>query len=275
MTIDVNSIYYYPIKGLGGTALCETEVSEAGLPFDRRFGIAYTDVLPAASTRGSSLPAASTRGSSLPAASTRGSSLPEHWRPWDYFISLKRHPQAFSLRAAAVAEGDSVILTLHHKDGSQLSGNPDDTKERRALEDFISAALQLPQLRLIDSHASPLWDEQGMTLSLMNTDSIADLAAVTGQPLTATRFRANILFSTTAWAEENWREEIAIGKARLKQICLIPRCKATECNPDSGAYDCKPPQLLMQHRGQNALGLYTTVTRGGALARGMTIIPQT
>lgn len=250
MAITVNSIYYYPIKGLGGTALTDTTVSESGLPFDRRFGIAYTDTLPAADET--------------------------YWRPWNYFVSLKRQPQAFRLRAAAKAEGDGVILTLYSSDGSRLSGNPHDNKERRTLEDFIRAVLQLPQLRLIDSRANPLWDEQGMVLSLMNTNSITDLATTANQPLAAARFRANILFAADAWGEDTWGEHITIGKVRLKQVSAIPRCKATELNPDNGEYDCKPPQLLIKHRGRNSLGLYTILAGGSGeqLARGMEIIPD-
>lgn len=246
MAIIVESIHYYPIKGLGGTTLRQADIGSSGLAHDRRFGLAFTD-----------------------ADDLFKEGTP--WRPWNYFISLKKYTRPVKLAASAAEEGNATILTLRTDTGEQLSGNPADSKQRRALEIFIGDFLECPPPQLVDSPETPLWDEKATPVSLINSASVAELAEEDDELLQNERFRANIVFSAVAWHEEHWRGTIAIGDVLLNLTGGIPRCAATTVNTDTAQRDRNIPELLLSTRGHNELGLFAQVQQGGTIAAGWEI----
>ena len=258
MAMTISAIHVYPVKGLGGCALSRTEVTPHGLRDDRRFGVAFADAAAAADLLGGAVA----------------------WKPWEVFVSLKKYEAAARVQARVTAAegGGGTRLTLCHKDGRTISGNPQDAAERRGLEDFLQAVLQGEGagggggLRLMESGAQPLWDEHGEVLSCINLESLSALEAAEQVPPQAARYRANLEFAGgVPWEEEAWRGVLHIGGVRLRVGEGIPRCAATLVNPDTAVRDCHPPKSLIAARGHNEFGVFLQVVEGGELACGMEV----
>ena len=107
-------------------------------------------------------------------------------------------------------------------------------------------------------------------VSLINLGSVGDLARRAGVPLHHLRFRANFYFSGAApWSELDWvGQELLAGGARLRVVKRIPRCPATEVNPDTAERDANPVAALRAAFGHRDLGVYAEVVEGGRIAVG-------
>ena len=244
MPITIDSIYSYPVKGLAGVRLDSARIHPTGFANDRRFGIAFAK----------------------PDDLYKGEGP---WRPWNFFISLKKSTLAAHLSAEVEGEGDDILLHLRHRDGRRESGNPLDGAQRRQLEAFLQDALEHDApLSLVDSDAVRLWDD-AQTLSFINLNSLAELSEHAPAPLHPLRFRANILLNgADAWAEEAWSGAAALGDCRVQFRHAIPRCAATTVHPQTAQRDCRPPQMLTKLRGDANFGIYAAVAQGGELRPG-------
>ncbi len=246
MSIIVSAIHCYPIKGLGGYALTTSVMTEQGIPHDRRFGLAFaetTDLL-------------------------NGTAK---WRPWEYLVSLKKFAAAAQLFVTLDETDNMVFLTINSSRGCSGRCDVSNKEQRQQLEGFISDFLQIAPLRLIDSQTQPLWDEQAIALTLVNDESVADLAATAKYPMENARFRPNISFTGSApWQEDSWHgKRLHINNALLHVEGGVPRCAATTVNPLTAQRDCNPPALLTTARGNNELGLLASVTQAGTITVGM------
>lgn len=257
----VDHIFYYPVKGLGGTTLADASVAPGrGIAFDRQFGLATTPT--------------TTPADSLTARGT--------WQPWHAFLSLKKTPACMELIACMrEVDGQQHLVIRHRRSGNEAVGNPDNPADRQRLEAFIRDGMLLPAgqpLFLIDCKDEPIWDEQGMPLSLVNADTAAALGALCGG-LTADeviiRLRPNIVFSgMPMWGEESTAgtirtipcESAGSTEVQLDIARPIPRCAATTVNPATSEIDINIPQVLVRARGHNECGIYAHTTTGGKLA---------
>jgi uncharacterized protein len=259
MSLVVESLYRYPVKGLSPEALAAVTL-EAGrcLPHDRRFALARSD-------------------------SAFDPTHPVHL-PKTNFIMLMRDERLAELETRFDAgDGDFEVA----RDGEiLLAVNLDDPGGREAVErffaEFLGDAPGVPP-KLVDAPGHAFGDarrrpnaETGQYVSLINLASIAALSERVGVELDPLRFRANVYFrGLPAWDELDWVDgHIRLGGARLHVVSPITRCAATTVNPATARRDVNVPRELMQHFGHNYMGVYAEVLEGGDLAVGDTLLAE-
>uniref|UniRef100_A0A3P8S8D5 Mitochondrial amidoxime reducing component 1 n=1 Tax=Amphiprion percula TaxID=161767 RepID=A0A3P8S8D5_AMPPE len=84
---------------------------------------------------------------------------------------------------------------------------------------------------------------------LLSEASVKDLSSKLDQPVTAERFRPNIVVSDCeAFQEDSW-EEIQIGSVRLQRVMSCGRCIFTTVDPETGIINRKEPlETLKSYR---------------------------
>ena len=176
-------------------------------------------------------------------------------------------------RVAAFFEPHSGSLTLRTPDGKEVSENALTPAGRARLGSFLTAMLGeeargTPHLEYSNGHSFS--DVRQKVVSLINMASLHDLEAKVGARRHRRRFRANVWFSgAPAWAERDWvGQEIQMGGAVLRVTRSIPRCTATEVNPETAERDADPVKELRELYGHTDLGVYAEVVEGGHFAVG-------
>ncbi len=242
----IEYLYRFPVKGLTAEALEDATVGTGGtIPWDRAFALAQGD-------------------------SGFDASQPS-WLPKANFMCLARNARI--ARLAAFFEPRSGSLTLRAPDGSAVAENPLTAAGRERLGAFLTAYLGeeargAPQFEYVEGHSFS--DVRQKVVSLINLASLRDLETKVGARRHRRRFRANVWFSgAPAWVERDWiGRQIQMGGAVLKVMRGIPRCPATEVNPETADRDADPVSELLRLYGHKDLGLYAEVVAGGRFAIG-------
>lgn len=251
----IRSLYRYPVKGLSGENLNSFELQEhVGLSFDRIFAIvrkagAFDRHEPKALPKIKFLMLM--RDEALAQLST-------HYDQFSHRLSIKK--------------GDDVLLTasLNESDGCK--------RLAEFFKDFLNDEKIEPELVFAEDHRftdiSVVSKEKMNAVSLINLDSVEDLAAAIERPVHPLRFRSNIYFEgVEPWSELDWVDkEIHIGGARLKVSMRTKRCAATQVNPDSGVRDIDIPGEIRRHRGHFDMGVYAEVIGSGSVSVGDSIV---
>ncbi|HET6184528.1 MAG TPA: MOSC N-terminal beta barrel domain-containing protein [Acetobacteraceae bacterium] len=250
----VDYVYRYPVKGLSAEALEWAEVEAGGaIPWDRAFALAQGDA------------------GFDPAA--------PRWLPKSNFMCLMKNARIAALRA--FFEPRSGVLTIRSPDGAEVRANALTEEGRRYLEvflvDFLGAeARGAPRFHYVPGHMFS--DQSRKVISLIGLSSLRDFETRVGARRHRRRFRANIWFSGAApLAELGWvGREIQIGRVRMRVIKRIPRCAATEVNPETAERDAETVQELRLHYGHADFGVYAEVLDGGRFAVGdaMELLPE-
>jgi len=242
----IEHLYRYPVKGLTAEALEEATVEPGEcLPWDRAFALAQGDAK---------------FDPDAPA-----------WLPKSNFMCLMKNARIAAL--AASFEPRSRLLTLRAPDGAMLAETPFTAAGQARIGAFLTAFLG-PEARLTPSfHYVPghsFCDQRHKVVSLINQASITDLEAHAGAPRHRLRFRANIYFTgAPAWREFEWvGQTLQIGQAMLRVTKRIPRCPATEVNPETAARDANPVAELRAAYGHTDLGILAEVVEAGRIAVG-------
>jgi uncharacterized protein YcbX len=249
MSVNINEIRRYPVKGFNGEALDETVLEPGeGIPHDRRFALAH-------------------------AASQFDRDNPE-WMPKRHFLQLQRDERLALLDAQF--DPDSGILTMF-RDGRQVArGDITQPLGRTLVEQFLQAFIP-PGPRgnphFVEVPGRMLSDVPDKYVSIQNLASVKDIERITRSPVDPRRFRGNLhLDGLPAWVEMSWvGQEIAIGDVRLEVVEIIGRCAATEVNPDSGERDLHMLKTLQQGFSHTKCGIYARVTAGGRIKKGDTV----
>lgn len=120
-----------------------------------------------------------------------------------------------------------------------------------------------------------LTDVPGPWIALLNLASLAELGAAMGRDLSIHRFRGNLwLDGLPAWQEFDLiGRELTLGETRLRVEKRITRCVATTYDPATGAQDGDTLAALEAGWGHKDLGVYVSVLKGGAVARGDRLEP--
>ena len=247
MDAELARICRYPVKGLSPDSLDSVGLEPgAGLPHDRRFGLALR-----------------------PAA---GSAERSAWMPNTSFVALKRHARLARIETR-YDDGAATLTVLRH--GRQVTrGRLTDRVGRSVLEEFFSAFMGDTAggtLRLVEIYAGGMFtDSPDRLISLINLETGRDLERIVGAPVDPIRFRGNLYFDgAPAWAELDWvGKEIAIGCARLEIVSRIDRCAATNVNPATAERDMNIPRTLQRTFGHTDLGVFGRVKAGGRVAVG-------
>lgn len=244
----IERLYRYPVKGLTPEALEKITVETGhAIPWDRAFALAHGDA-------------------------PLDPEAPK-WLPKRNFMCLMANASAAALRSSF--NDRTGMLAIIGPQGS-IEANAL-TREGRArigawLAEFLGAeARGTPHFLHLPGHVFS--DSKAPVISLINLASLAALEEKAGARRHKRRFRANIWYSgVPAWSEREWiGRELLIGQLRARVLRGIPRCAATEVNPETCERDADPVAELKENFGDINLGVYAEVIEGGAIAMGDSI----
>jgi len=246
MSINLASIYRYPVKGLTPEPLESVTLSPGeGLPQDRRFAMAH--------------------------GSTRIDPAAPAWLPKSNFLMLARNERLARLKTRF--DDATGILTIQRDGKTVASANILETAGRTVIEQFF-AAYMVDETRgapkLVEAPGHMFSDTPAKVASIIGLASIRDLERVVRAPVDPRRFRANFYIEGgRPWEEFEWvGREIRIGATRLKVTKKIDRCAATNVDPDSGRRDLNIPLSLQRGFQHIECGIYAEVIEGGSVAPG-------
>ena len=258
MSINVNSIYRYPIKGLSAEALDQVNLSVGqSIPHDRRFAIAH--------------------------ATTQVNPENPEWLPKTRFFMLMRDERLAQLRSRF--DEHSGIVSLERSGRLVFSACITDMQGRKSFDAFFAEFLMdcpggPPRLVEASGHTfSDAKQKPNSTtykyISLVNLASVRDVGRVARVAVDPNRFRANVYFEgTPAWSELKWvGMGLRLGKARLRVVSLTTRCPATAVNPATAERDLDIPRILQEEFGHNHMGVYAEVVEEGAVKTNDFLLP--
>ena len=242
----IEHLYRYPVKGLTAEALEDVTVEQGGtLPWDRAFALAQGDA------------------PFDPAAPS--------WMQKTHFMCLMANARAAALKSSF--DSHDGVLAIRAPNGDAIAENVLGDAGRRRIAAWLTAYLGpeargMPRFHHVPGHSFS--DVRAKVVSLINLTSVADLGRRAGAPRHKLRFRANLYFSgAAAWSELDWvGQELQAGGARLRVVKRIPRCPATQVNPDTAERDADPVAELRAAFGHPDLGIYGEVIEGGRIGVG-------
>ena len=246
--MQVESIWQYPIKGVGGNSISRTTLSvDQTLPGDRRYALSV--------------------GNSK--ATEAGDGV---WLKKAHFLQLMQTESLAALRCQL--DGDMVTLTGAGTDG--FEGNLAIPDDRARCQNFIANFLQLPdteKLRIHQIENGAFTDQREPLISIGGSASLAAFATATDTEIDARRFRLNITVATTnAFAENQWGgAKLQMGKAVIKIMGDVGRCAAINVDPANAIRQPDHLSTMRQAFGHSYLGVFGRVITPGALRCGDTV----
>jgi uncharacterized protein YcbX len=125
-------------------------------------------------------------------------------------------------------------------------------------------------LKVLNAQGHRFMDSRKGYVSILNLESVRDLAQKLGRPVEPERFRANVLVEGwPAWSEYGRTgETLRLGDAELTVLSDTVRCIATHVDPATGDKDIDMVPEIFAQQGHMCCGLYAQVTNGGRLAVG-------
>jgi uncharacterized protein len=250
VTITLQSIYRYPVKGLTPERLESVALTPGEtLPADRKYAIENGP------------------GRFDPAA-------PKHL-PKITFLMLMRDERLATLRTH-FDDATETLAVL--RDGKQVArGKLDTPIGRQMIEQFFAAYMKdalRGAPRVVSAAGHSFSDVAAKWVHIVNLATVRDLERVAGQPVDPLRFRANLYIDGLApWAEFGWLDKtLSIGGAKLDVTKRTERCNATNVDPVTAKRDMAIPALLTRNFGHTDLGIYAKVSIGGRVAAGESIV---
>lgn len=247
MTIRIDSLYRYPVKGLSAEPIASVTLA-AGQPFphDRRFALAH--------------------GSSRNAGADEGG-----WVRKALLLQLMSNEKLATL--ATRFDPGTGQLTIRRNGRQVARGTITEPAGKAVIEQFFAAYMGdrlLGGPRLIEAGSQALTDTREPWISIVNLASVRDLGRVVGRTVDPMRFRANMLVDgVPAWAERAWTDRrLACGTAVLHVEAPTDRCAATNVDPATGARDMRLPHAMHHAYGHQTCGVYARVVEGGLFERG-------
>ena len=242
MTVSVQALYRYPVKGLSAESLEQVDVRAGeAIPHDRRFAIAHGG------------------------AQRLDPANPE-WMPKGFFLQVMA-----TLNTSF--DPDTGLLSIHRNRRRVSRGQITEPTGRAVIEQFLAAYMGTQargQPKLIECRGQPFSDTKQPFLSIINLASVRDLDRVVGRSVDPMRFRGNILIEGLGPRHElEWvGKTLRVGAATLRVEERTGRCAATNVDPSSGARDMTLPRSMQLAYGHTFCGVYARVVDGGPVARG-------
>lgn len=266
----IDSLFYYPIKGLSPQRLDAVQLSAGhGFAHDRRYAIARAD------------------GRYVPGARQDLGKREFH--------VLMREPALAGVRSEYFPDTDTLELrptpgvasalpAPGHDGGPLLRADLSTAAGRASLTTCLATLLGLPA----DRH--PVFAEEPgrrfpdllrsedpadmQAVSIINLASVRELARAAGTEVDPLRFRANIyLEGLEPFVERDWLGSgLAAGDVRLDVFKEIARCTATEVGLDSARRDVPVLATLHEAFGHTNMGVYAHVRAGGTLVPGAAVV---
>ncbi len=252
MYATIDSIYRYPVKGLTPEKRDRVEViKKSAIPNDRRFALAL--------------------------GTTPVDGTVSAWMPKTNYLMLARNERLALLETSFDDETSALTIS---RGGKQVArGVLTEKIGRTMIEDFFAAFLGdecrgRPKVVEAAPH-HVLSDHKAPVISLINLETLGDMARVLGDAPDPRRFRGNLLLGGL----EPWSEFDMIGKRfragstllEIKQ--RIDRCAATNVNPQTAERDLNIPKSLQRAFGHIDCGVFATVIEGGEIAAGQKLEP--
>jgi uncharacterized protein YcbX len=241
----VSWIAYAPVKGLRLAELDEVELTDTGIPGDRRFHLIDA------------------RGHLV--NSKRIGELLEVVASWEGGRLALRFPDG-SVVESDVADGEPVTTNFY---GRPVTGALVQGPFSEALSDFTGASLRL--VRPDESGAGVDRGPAG-AVTMLSQGALQTLADVTAtSEVDSRRFRMNFgVTGVPAHAEDGWLgRRVQLGEAVVVPEGHVGRCLITSRNPETGRIDLDTLKALATYRGdldtteKLAFGVFATVSEPG------------
>jgi uncharacterized protein YcbX len=232
--INISGLFFYPAKGMGGTALGSAEVQQRGLAGDRRWM----------------------------AVDAAGRFLSQRSLPRLALLRVEAEPEGLLLRAPGRPDlsvrrprgGVSSRVAIWRDTVDAL---PADAAAHRWLSDYLGEPCRLvympeESIRPVDPAYGTDGDHvsfaDGYPILLTNEASLAELNRRMGDPLPMDRFRPNLVVTgADAFAEDTWRE-IRVGAVRMQVVKPCGRCTVTTTDQQTAARGKEPLRTLATFR---------------------------
>ena len=251
ISMKIDSLYRYPVKGLSPEALPSADVETGrGFAFDRLYAI----------TDGSFV---FDEANPVPMPKTHFLMLARFERL--ALLKTKFDPDTHHLE---VVTSDSLYtFPLRGADG------------RKALAVFLTQFLAEPlrgEAEVVQAEGHQFTDISVLSPALMRSISLISLATLRDlsdhvtQHLDPRRFRANVYFDDAApWSELDWvGKTLKSGNVLLRVVRRTSRCPATSVDLERGVRDLNIPRSILGYRGHGDCGIYAEVLSPGHLQPG-------
>jgi uncharacterized protein YcbX len=183
-------------------------------------------------------------------------------------------------RARTAYDAETGVLAATAPDVHAFSGNLKTQAGRDAFAAWLSAFLepeaQRGPLRVVQAPGHRFTDSPDGYVSIVNLESVRDLAVKIGRPVDPLRFRANLYVEGPhAWSELDWAPgtRVRVGEAELTAGKPIVRCLATHVDPETGERDLDITTALRDLYGHLYCGVYLSVAAGGRVQAGDAMEP--
>lgn len=255
IAMRVTGLYHYPVKGLSPQALDSVELRPGeGFPFDRLYalarydsGYAHLDYKPLPKTR--------------------------------FIVLVKEERLA---RLSTFADPMTKRFTIDIEGQRVLDASLDTAEGRREITEFFAQMFDLKGGRepiLAISGANRFTDisvespQMMNAISIINLQSVRELASRMNADINPLRFRANLYIDGLDGFKELdlIGQDIAIGSARLRLIARTRRCAATDVDPETAERNRAIPRGLMKNFGHADMGVYAEVIAGGKVDAGASL----
>ena len=250
--LQVQAIYIYPIKSLGGISLDYGIVEEKGFQYDRRWMLVDADGVFVSQRSYPKL-------ALLQVQLVNGG----------LSVSLKSEPENNLFIPFEASQGKYIDVTIWDDlvEG-QLVGEEFDTWFSQQLSKSVRLVL-MPEMsqRKVDPryavHNESVSFADGMPYLLLGEESLNDLNTRLSKPVPMDRFRPNIVFSgSQAYSEDSW-SELRIGNVDFRIVKPCARCVLTTVDQATGFKGKEPLKTLASYRtmggkvlfGQNMVAL--------------------
>lgn len=195
---------------------------------------------------------------------------PGHMSKWKFTV-LAHMPQL--ARARSRYDEASGVFTVEAEGQVRLNADLGDEAGREALAAWLAGFLDdeaKKPLKVLGAPPHRFMDHPQGHVSLVNLESVRDLARRTGRAIDPLRFRANLYVEGwPAWSEMQAVGGVAkVGAARLEIERPIMRCMATHVDPATGERDIDLVGALHENYGHTFCGVYLKVVRGGLVTQG-------
>ena len=243
--MQIESLWQYPIKGVGGNAIRRTTLSVGqSLPGDRRYALSAGSLKAAQADDGV-------------------------WLQKAHFLQLMQTESLAALRCRL----DGDMVTIHGADTDGFEGNLAIPDDRARCQHFIANFLRLSDpsmLRIHQIDKGAFTDQPEPLISIGGSASLAAFAAATHTKIDARRFRLNVIVATTAaFAENQWRgAKLQMGAAVIEIIDDVERCAAINVDPASAIRQPDHLATMRQAFGHSYLGVFGRAITPGTVQCG-------
>lgn len=237
----IKKIYRYPIKGLQGEELQETDLfEEKRIVNDRRFALALED--------------------------TVFDGKP-HWLKKAFFFALHNCPKLAKIKIDFSDNGMTI-----HCENDQYDFNFQNPKGKEEIDLFLRNYLadqNRGKVNFVENSVDAFTDSSKPYISLINLATVRHLESDFGEKIDPLRFRANFYIDTeNPWDEFDWVEKkIQIGQAILQIIKKTDRCKAINTDLDKGEFGTNLVRFMMKNLKHIDCGIFGIVIQSGKVSK--------